>query len=103
MKEIQELSEMIEEEIEDATKYAKCAIKEKEKNSSLAETFYKLANEELGHMSALHTQVIAIIDEYRKKNGDPPESMLKLYTIMHNKHMSDAAVAKGLLILYKGG
>lgn len=103
MKKIQELSEMIEEEIEDATKYAKCAIKEKDNNSSLAETFFKLANEELGHMASLHAQVVAIIDDYRKKNGDPPESMLKLYEIMHSKHISNAAIAKGLLFLYKGG
>lgn len=101
MKKIQELSEMIEEEIEDAIKYAKCALDNKETNPSLAETFYKLSNEELGHMQALHSQVVTIIDEYRKSNGEPPEAMLMLYDIMHKKHIANAATAKGLLSLYK--
>jgi len=103
MKIIQELSEMIEEEIEDATKYAKCAIAHKEDNPVLAEAFYKLANEELGHMQILHSQVVAIIENYKKEKGDLPEAMQMLYKIMHNKHISNAATAKGLLGLYKGG
>lgn len=101
MKLIQELSEMIEEEIEDATKYAKCALAQKDENPALAEAFYKLANEELGHMQVLHSQVVAIIEKYRKDNGNPPEAMLMLYNIMHQKHISDAATAKGLISLYK--
>lgn len=100
---IQNLSEMIEEEIEDATKYAKCAIAHKEDNPALAEAFIKLANEELGHMQILHSQVVTIIEKYRKENGEPPESMLTMYNIEHNKHMYAAAMAKGLISLYKGG
>lgn len=103
MKIIQELSEMIEEEIEDATKYAKCAIAYKDDNPVLAEAFYKLANEELGHMQILHSQVVTIIEKYKKEKGDLPEAMRMLYEIMHNKHISNAATAKGLLSLYKGG
>lgn len=101
MKLIQELSEMIEEEIADAGKYAKCALEYKEKNPSLADTFYKLSNEELGHMNALHTQVVSIIDKYRKEKGDPPEAMLMLYDIFHKKHIANTAAVKGMLSLYK--
>ena len=101
MKLIQELSEMIEEEIADAGKYAKCALEHKEKNPSLADTFYKLLNEELGHMNALHTQVVSIIDKYRKEKGDPPEAMLMLYDILHKKHIANTAAVKGMLSLYK--
>lgn len=102
MKIIQELSEMIEEEIEDASKYAKHALECKEDNPVMAEVFYKLSNEELGHMSMLHNQVVSIIEDYRKKNGDPPESMQMLYNILHNKHIANAASVKGMLVLYKG-
>lgn len=102
MKIIQDLSEMIEEEIEDAGKYARCALKHKEDNPALAETFFKLANEELGHVTALHTQVVSIIEEYRKKNGDPPETMQMLYDILHQKHINNVASVKGMLILFKG-
>ena len=98
---IQELSEMIEEEIEDAGKYAKCALANKDKNQSLADTFYKLANEEIGHANALHSQVVSIIDAYKKEKGNPPESMLMLYDIMHKKHIANMASVKGMLSLYK--
>lgn len=98
---IKELSEMIEEEIEDAGKYAKCALHYKESRPVLADVFYKLANEELGHMNALHGQVVAIIDEYKKKNGDPPEAMKMLYDIFHDKHIANTAAVKGMLSLYK--
>ena len=98
---IQKLSDMIEEEIADAEKYAKCALHYKEENPTLADTFFKLANEEMGHMAALHSQVTSIIQEYRKKNGDPPSAMLMLYDILHKKHIASAATVKGLISMYK--
>lgn len=98
---IEELSDMIEEEIGDAGKYAAKALECKDKNPSLADMFYKLANEELGHMEALHSSVVSIIEDYKKKQGEPPESMLILYRIMHKKHIVNAASVKGMLGLYK--
>lgn len=92
---------MIEEEIEDAAKYAQCALDNKADHPALAETFYKLANEELVHMGLLHAQAVAIIEEYKKKNGEPPEVMMKLYEILHKKHMEKAAYAKGLVGMFK--
>ena len=101
MKIIQELSDMIEEEIEDAEKYAKCALAKKDIYPALAETFFKLANEEMNHMNMLHTQVVNMINDYRKKSGDPPEAMLMLYDIIHKKHMEHAAAVKSMIELYK--
>lgn len=101
MKIIEKLSEMIEEEIEDAAKYAKCALHYKEEDPSLAEMFYKLSIEEMAHMNVLHTKVVGIIEDYRKKNGEPPESMLKIYEILHKKHIENAAAVKGMQSLYK--
>ena len=92
---------MIEEEISDASKYAKCALEYKDKNLALADTFYKLSNEELGHANALHTQVVAIIDTYRKEVGSPPDVMLKLYDVSHKKYINDFGTVKGMLSLYK--
>ena len=40
-------------------------------------------------------------DEYRKKNGEPPEAMKTLYEILHRKHIEHAAAVKGMLALYK--
>lgn len=103
MREIQDLCDDIEEEIDDAEKYAKRALECKEKNPTKAELMYKLANEELGHMNALHNEVVAEIKAYREKVGEPPEVMLKFYDLQHKKHMMNAATVKGMLLLYKGG
>lgn len=101
MKIIQKLSDMIEEEIGDAEKYAKCALECKEEDPASAEMFFKLANDEMGHMTILHSNVVRLIEAYRKEHGDPPEGMLMLYDIMHKKHIENAAYVKGLLSLYK--
>lgn len=98
---IQKLSDMIEEEMNDAEKYARCALEWKDERPALAEAFYKLANEEMGHANILHDQVVAIIADYRKKEGNPPDVMLKLYEILHKKHINRAASVKGMISLFK--
>ncbi len=101
MKIIEELSDMISDEITCAEKYAKNALIYKENMPILSETFYKIANDKIGHMSLLHTQVVTIIDDYKKTNGEPPENMKILYDILHRKHIEHAAIVKGMLSLYK--
>lgn len=102
MKIIEKLSDMIEDEIEDAEKYAMCALDKKETYPQLAESFYKIANEEMGHMNILHTLAVQLIEDYKKKTGEPPEAMKTLYNILHRKHIEHAAAVKGMLALYKG-
>ena len=101
MKIIEELSDKIACEIEKAEDYAKCALYYKDERPQLAETFYRIATEKLGHMNLLHGQVVSIIDEYRKKSGEPPATMKTLYEILHRKHIEHAAAVKGMLALYK--
>ena len=104
MKIIEKLSRMIEEEIHDAEKYIRCALEYKEDKDmrDIAELFYRLSTEEMGHMTMLHNQVVAIIENYRKTNGDPPENMKMLYDILHRKHIDDVATVKVMLNMYKG-
>ena len=102
MKIIEKLSDMIDEEIADAMKYAKCATVYKEENPMLAETFIRLADEEMKHMLSLHNQVVSIIDEYKRKNGEPPEDMKAVYDILHRRHIDKAAEAKAAISMYKG-
>ena len=101
MKIIEKLCDMIEEELDSAECYAKCAIEKKEEYPQLAETFYKIANDKMGHMNLLHTQVVSIIEDYRKKKGEPPEAMKLLYDILHKRYIAHAAAVKGMLALYK--
>ena len=58
---ISKLSDMIEEELDDAEKYIRCAMTYKDERPSLSATFYKLSTEEIGHANTLHEQVVALI------------------------------------------
>lgn len=102
MKLIQELSDYIEEEINDAIKYVKLAMEIKDEYPTIAENIYKISEDEMRHMSILHSQVVSVIEDYRRKNGEPPEAMKILYDIMHNKHIQHAAEARAYQSMYKG-
>jgi len=99
---IEKLSSMIDEEIADAMKYAKCALAYKEENVALADMFSRLADEEMKHMMTLHSQVVSIIEDYKRKNGEPSEAMKMVYDILHRRHIDKAAEAKAAISMYKG-
>jgi len=99
---IKKLSKMIKEEICDAEKYADCALKYKEDDKNLADTFYTLATQELQHMDMLHQQVVRLINDYRAKKGEPPEVMKALYDYVHEEQIEQVKEVKMLLAMYKG-
>lgn len=91
MKLIEKLSDQISEELHDAEKYIKCALTYRADRPELARTYYQLSEQELGHMEALHRQVVQLIEEYRRNNGEPPAEMQARYDWMHEKHIEHAA------------
>ena len=99
---IKKLSSMIKEEINDAEKYVNCALKYKDEDRALADTFYTLAGQELQHMEMLHLQVARIINDYRTKKGEPPAGMQALYDYIHEEQIADVKEVKILLSMYKG-
>ena len=90
MKIIKQLVEMIEDELEGAEEYAKCAIKHKADHPMLARALYDISVQEMVHVKILHDEVVRVIDEYRAKSGDPPASMLAVYEYMHERHIDEA-------------
>ena len=101
MKIIEKLSDMISEEIKDAERYARCALMHKDDMPDLAEAFYKLSNEEMEHMTILHDQVVRIINNYRRSNGEPPANMLAVYEYLHKKQIDHAAEVKNMQAMYR--
>lgn len=96
MKTIEHLADMIDEELDDALKYARCAIQHDD-DTELARTFRTLGNEELTHAMRLHEQVVRLIKKYRDEHGEPPERMIDRYDYIHERQMKKYADAKVLL------
>lgn len=101
MKIIEKLSDDIEKKISQAECSARSALELKDSYPALAEVYHKIAVQELADMGLLHTQVVSIIDDYKKKNGDPPQAMKVLYDILHRKHIEHTVTVKNMLSLYK--
>lgn len=100
---IQELSEQIEEELEDACSYIDKALHMAEKDRATADLYAQLSAEEMGHVDKLHGRVVAVIEQYRKEHGDPPAEMQWRYDYLHKKYIDKAARIRGKQAMYKEG
>lgn len=93
MEVIKKISMKIEDELEDAEKYIKCAKKVKAEYPYLADVYYKLSLEEMTHANLLHEQVVRIINEY-KQTHEVPAAMQTLYDYVHEREIKWAAKIK---------
>lgn len=83
MKTIKNLLEHIEEEIDDAEKYAMCF--QQEDDPALKALYKELALAELDHSGKLHTQAERLKNDYANKGYSVPESMMEIYKWEHQK------------------
>ena len=95
------LSELIEEELDDACKYVDLAMRWKQDEPDTADVFYELSLGEMGHMEKLHQEVADLIEEYRNEHGEPPKEMMTLYEYLHGKHIARATEIKIKQGMYK--
>lgn len=102
MKLIEQISDMIEDEIDGAEEYAKKAVELKAEHRKLADTLYELATEEMGHINRLHAEVVRLIEDYRKDKGEPPIAMMAVYDYLHKRHIDKVAEIKRYQEMYKG-
>lgn len=101
MKLIEALEDQINEEMHDSGKYIKCALKHKEDHKELADLYYWLSQEEMAHAEKLHKMVVGLIEDYKKKEGEPPAEMLAVYNYIHKKEIEEAAEIKLMWAMYK--
>ena len=101
MKIIEKLSEMIAEELNDAEKYVTEALQTKDTDKRLADVFYDLSGQEMEHAKMLHGEVTRLIEDYKSKNGAPPESMLAVYNYLHRKQVDHASHIKAMIAMYR--
>ncbi len=100
MKTIECLSKKIEDELQDAESYASLALQYKDSDKDTGKLFYDLSLEEMKHYNRLHDRVVALINDYKAKNGEPPEGMLALYNYLHEKFIQRAKEVKIIQDMY---
>ena len=101
MKLIQKFTELIEEELEGAENYVKCALNHKDEHPMLAKVLFDISNDEMRHVAMLHDEVVKLIEEHRREKGDPPASMLAIYNYLHERHIDKANKIKMLQAEYR--
>ena len=101
MKLIRELEGLIEDEICDVEKYAKMAAELKAEHPSLAQVLYTISTQEESHQAAIHAEVVKIVEEHRRKHGEPPPEMMAVYDYLHKRHIHELAEAKRYQDIYK--
>lgn len=98
---IGDIYEMIECKLDEAEQHIEKAFEWREEYPTLSMTLQKLSIEEMNHMNMLHDQIVALINEYKKDHGDPPERMMGIYDYLHKKYMKQANRIKALQSMYK--
>lgn len=111
MKMIAKMAKQIREELHDADKYISLAIKDKEKDKELADMYFTLANEEIGHADKIHTQVVReikkVADNQVRMNPEEVEQMKSTMEVMyavwdyeHENLMEEAAEIRTKIEMY---
>ena len=94
------LSEDIEATLDAAEDDIKMAIMYKNDFPIAAKAFYTKSSMLMDSIKPQHDAVVALIEGYRKDNGEPPAPMMAIYNYMHERHINKAAAIKTLQEMY---
>lgn len=98
---IEELEKNINEEYDDAEKYAMLALRHQTDDKDLAELYFRLAKEEIGHADRLHEAAVKIIEEIKRTGYEVPAGMMEFYNYLHEQDIRHAAKVMNVLQQYK--
>lgn len=101
MKEIKEIAEFINDEVDGVLSYAKAAVFYKDSRPDLANTYYTLATVEYQHVQKLHTDAAKLIKEAEGKSAQPTQKMLDTWESQHKRSIKKMEEAKTYLSMYK--
>lgn len=98
MRSIQKLAHRIQEELEDAQRYAEMYVEKKAAGKQQwAGKFQKMAEDELQHAAYLHEFAVCEIDQLRAVFKSPPPSMMDAWEAEHKAYVEKAAWIKQML------
>ena len=101
MKEIKKLSELIDEELGDAEKYAKLALMYREDMPKVAEMFFALSVDETRHMNNLHSAVVDLINQHKDDPDPRTEGMKVAYDLIHQHEIEKEKGVRMLQSMYR--
>ena len=100
MKTIKELAKQIREELHDAEKYAKGALDHKMDCPIAADTYHRLAGEELDHANLLYDAASRVMDKMERETA-LPEFMHEVWEWEHEHMLDEAREIRQMLEMYK--
>lgn len=102
MKIIKNIADYIEDELDGAHKYIKCALLHKDDYPQLSKVFYDISVQEMHHVEMLHNEVVKLIEHQKKETGEPPVAMMAVWEYLHERHIEQSAAIKVLQSEYQG-
>ena len=97
MNEIKHLAEEIREELDDAEKYAREAVKHAEDDPEGASTYADLSRQELGHANRIHEMAVRHIEKEKAAGLHPTEAERAVWGWEHERMLDRTAHVKTLL------
>lgn len=101
MKILKDLIEKSNDTFEEIEWYAEEAMRLKNEDKVLADTYIKISEMHIDIYKMLHDRMVEVIDEYKKSGSEVPDAMKVIWDYEHEKLMKKFARLKYLVEDYK--